>query len=140
MQKFQGANIAAHINAGGELHSSGRSLAVGIVSLIITFTVGFIILFMIDYGKATDTIKTYGVMKHSIVFDKNNISENDVNKIAEGLTKTNYFDESSTKYVYVKKVNDSFEISISFIDPVENNPEVIKYYVQLRNELQFATK
>lgn len=134
MQHFQGANITAHINAGGQLHSWWRTISVGLVGLAIILIAVFFIVFMID--NATVTTKTYGVIKHEIAFDKNNISENEVNKIADGLTKTTFFDESVTKYVYAKKVNDSFEISISCDKSVTSDPEALQLFVELRTELQ----
>ena len=44
-------------------------------------------------------------MKHEISFDENNITETEVNKIADGLTKMTFFDDAVTKYVYAKKVS-----------------------------------
>jgi len=75
-------------------------------------------------------------MKHEIAFDKNNISESEVNKIADGLTKTTFFDEAVTKYIYAKKVKSDFEIYISCDKSVTNNSEALQPFVQLRSELQ----
>lgn len=75
-------------------------------------------------------------MKHEIAFDKNNIAESEVNKIADGLTRTTFFDEAVTKYVYTKKVNDDFEISISCDKSVTSNAEALQHLVQLKTELQ----
>lgn len=136
VQHFQGANITAHINAGGQLHSWWRTLSVGLVGLAIILIAVFSIVFLIDNAAVNDTTKTYGLMKHEIAFDKNNISETEVNKIADGLTKTTFFDASVTKYVYAKKVDDSFEISISCDKSVTSNSEALKPFVQLRTELQ----
>jgi hypothetical protein len=80
--------------------------------------------------------KKYGVMKHEIAFDRNNISESEVNKIADGLTRTTFFDEAVTKYVYTKKVNNDFEISISCDKSVTGNAEALQPLVELRTELQ----
>lgn len=136
VQHFQGANITAHINAGGQLHGWLRTLSVGLVGLAIILVAVFSIVFFTDNAVVTFTTKTYGLMNHEIAFDKNNISETEVNKIADGLTKTNFFDEEVTKYVYVKKVDDSFEISISCDKSVTSNSETLKVFAQLRTELQ----
>jgi len=136
MQHFQGANITAHINSGGQLHVWWRTLLVGLIGLAITLIAVFSIVFFSDNSTVNYTTKTFGVMKHEIAFDKNNISETEVNKIADGLTKTTFFDEEVTKYVFAEKVDDRFEISIAFEKLGTNDSEVIKAFVQLRNELQ----
>lgn len=136
VQHFQGANITAHINAGGQFHSWWRTLSVGLVGLAIILIAVFSIVFLTDNAAETDTTKTYGAMKHEISFDKNNISETEVNKIADGLTKTTFFDEAVTKYVYAKKVKSDFEIYISCDKSITNNSEALQPFVQLRTELQ----
>jgi hypothetical protein len=137
VQHFQGQNITSHINSGGQLHSGWRTIGVGIVGLAITIIpiFGFALLADSTANVGTDT-KTYGIMKHEIAFDKNNISESEVNKIADGLTKTTFFDEAVTKYIYAKKVKSDFEIYISCDKSVTNNSEALQPFVQLRSELQ----
>ncbi len=103
VQHFQGGNITAHINAGGQLHSWWRTLAVGLVGLAVILIPVFSIVFLTGTPAVTETTNTYGVIKHKIAFDKNNISETEVNKIADGLTQTTFFDEAVTKFVYAKK-------------------------------------
>ena len=134
---FQGQNISAHIDSGGQLHSWRRTFTVGLICLAITIIpiVCFALLSDATSTVGSDT-KYYGKMKHEISFDKNNISENEINKIADGLTKTTFYDEAVKKYVYVKKVNMSFELSISCDKSVTNSTEALYPFVQLRKELQ----
>lgn len=117
VQHFQGQNISTHLNSGGQLFSWWRTIAVGLIGLAITIIpiLGFALLSDETSNIGTDT-KTYGIMKHEIAFDKNNISENEVNKIADGFIKTTFFDEVVTKFVYAKKVNNNYELSISVVD------------------------
>ena len=137
VQHFQGQSILAHINSGGQLFSWWRTIAVGIIGLAITIIPIFGIALLSDTAAnaGTDT-KTYGIMKHEIAFDKNNISESEVNKIADGLIKATFFDEAVTKYVYVKKVGNNFEISISCDKSVTNSSDALAPFVQLRSDLQ----
>lgn len=137
VQHFQGQKINAHIDAGGQLHSWWRTIGVGIIALAITIIpiVCFVVIADSATNAATDT-KTYGIMKHEIAFDKDNISETEVNKIADGLTQTTFFDDAVTKYVYVKKVNSDFEISISCDKSVTSSAEALQPFVELRAELQ----
>ena len=137
VQHFQGKNISSHINSGGQLYTWWRTIAVGLIGLAITITpiLGFAFLSDATSQAGTDA-RTYGIMKHEIAFDKNNISDIEVNKVADGLTKTTFFDEAVTKYVYVKKVNKDFEISISCDKSVTTNTEALQTFIQLRKELQ----
>jgi hypothetical protein len=137
VQHFQGQNISTHINSGGELHSWWRTIAVGIIGLIITVLSIFgVILLSEVIENASISTKTYGIMKHEITFDKKYISETEVNKIADGFIKTTFFDEAVTKYVYVTKVKDKYELSISVIDGIENDSQALEPFINLRTDLQ----
>jgi hypothetical protein len=79
VQRFQGQNISAHINSGGQLFGWWRTIAVGLIGLALTVIpiFGFSLLSDGTVNARTET-KTYGIMKHEIAFDKNNVSENEV--------------------------------------------------------------
>ncbi|MES2285235.1 MAG: hypothetical protein V4547_06060 [Bacteroidota bacterium] len=137
IQHFQGKNISAHINAGGQLYSWWRTMGVGLVGLLI------IIVPIFSFAYLSDTLanmgmetKLYGVMKHEIDFDKNNITEGEVDKLADAFTKTTFFDEEVTKYVYPKKVDSNYEISIGCDKSVTSDPDALEPFVQLRNDMQ----
>jgi len=137
VKHFQGKNIATHINSGGKLYSWWRTIVVGIIGLAITIIpiLGFVLL-SDSIDNASISTKTYGIMKHEISFDKNNISETEINKIADGLTKTTFFDEAVTKYVYAKKVNNTYELSISVVDGIATDSQALQPFVDLRTDLQ----
>ena len=137
VQHFQGQNISTHLSSGGQLYNWWRTITVGIIGLIITTIpiLGFVLLSGTTMNAGTDSI-TYGTMKHEIMFDKSNISVIEVDKIANGLIKTTFFDEAVTKYVYAKKVGNNFEISISCNKSVTSSSETLAPFVQLRNDLQ----
>jgi hypothetical protein len=80
--------------------------------------------------------KTYGFMKHEISFDKNNITEIEVDKIADGLTKTTFFDYVKTKYVFVNKEDNTYELSIAVVDDIVDDNQSIQEFIELRNDLQ----
>lgn len=137
VQHFQGQNISKHINAGGHLHSWWRTISVGIIGLAITIIpIGGFALLSDSVANASITTKTYGIMKHEIAFDKSNVSETEVNQLADGLTKTTFFDEAVTKYVYAKKVNDKYELSISVVDGIANDNQALQPFKDLRTDLQ----
>ncbi len=137
VQHYQGQNISAHLNSGGQLFGWWRTIAVGLIGLAITIIpiIGFALL-SDSIDNASISTKTYGIMKHEIDFDKNNISETEVNKIADGLTKTTFFDEAVTKYVYVNKLNDKYELKISVVDGIANDSEALQPFIDLRTDLQ----
>jgi hypothetical protein len=137
VQHYQGQNISAHLNSGGQLFGWWRTIAVGLIGLAITIIpiIGFALL-SDSIDNASISTKTYGIIKHEIDFDKNNISETEVNKIADGLTKTTFFDEAVTKYVYVNKLNDKYELKISVVDGIANDSEALQPFIDLRTDLQ----
>lgn len=137
VQHFQGQNISTHINEGGQIHSWWRTITVGIIGLVITIIpiFGFALLSE-SIENASISTKTYGIMKHEIAFDKSNISETEVNQIADGLTKTTFFDEAVTKYVYARKINDKYELSLSVVDGITIDNQAIQPFIELRTDLQ----
>jgi hypothetical protein len=137
VQHFQGHNIAKHINAGGQLHSWWRTIVVGIIGLAITLIpiIGYVLLTEGNENASIST-KSYGIMGHEIAFDKNNISENEVNLIADGLTQTTFFDEAIKKFVYLKKINENYELSFSVVEGIENDDPSLQPFIDLRADLQ----
>ncbi len=137
VQNFQGQNISAHLNSGGQVFGWWRTIAVGLIGLAITVISIFGFALLSDsLDNASISTKAYGIMKHEIDFDKKNISETEVNKIADGFTKTTFFDEAVTKYVYAKKVNDKYELSISVVDGIANDNQALQPFIDLRTDLQ----
>ncbi len=80
--------------------------------------------------------REYGVKLHQITFDKNNISQEEVDYLADGLAKANFFDNVITKYVYIKKDHSTCYISISSNPLIASNPAAIAAFVAVRNEMQ----
>ncbi len=136
VKHFQGQKITAHINAGGQTYSWWRTIGVTTIGLIISLILIFGIYYFYDSATDQTTTKVYGVMKNEIDFDKNNISEKEVDNLAEGFAKTTFFDEEATKYIEVKKVASSYEIYISCNKSVTSTPEALSPFIQLRNDMQ----
>lgn len=136
-QIFQGEKINAHIRAGGRIQSWWKTIGVGLIGLVVTL---FLILgiAMIDgfSANANATIKTYGTLKHEILFEKDNITEAEVNKIGNGFTQTNFFDKEKQKFVDVKKVSSDYEVAIYCNDSIKTDTESNVYFNNLRNDMQ----
>ena len=137
VQRFQQKNIQAHVSAGGEYHGWGRTIGVALAALAITIIpiVGYVFFSEAQLEDQTST-RVYGDLKHEIAFDRSNLQETEVDNLAEGLTTTAFFDQSATKYVYAKKVNDDYELYIGVIEQAANDNETIESFKQLRADLQ----
>lgn len=137
VQIYQKAKIATYINSGGQFYSWWRTVLVGLIGLIVTIIPIFVFVMLTDTTAniGADT-KTYGIMKHEISFDKDNISEAEVNKLADAFISTTFFDQAVTKYVYVKKLKTNLEISISCDKSVTSSPEALYPFIELRNDMQ----
>jgi len=129
---WQGAKIDAHIRAGGKIHSWYRVIAVSIIGALISF----ILLFAFAYFSDTTTIKPFGKLKHEILFDKNNITENEVDKIGEAFVQTNFFDNEQQKFVDAKKVGNDYEIAVYCNNSIKTDAEAVGYFADLRGEMQ----
>ncbi|MDQ3747826.1 MAG: hypothetical protein M3367_02250 [Acidobacteriota bacterium] len=136
-QMYQGEKIKAYIKAGGKIHSWWRTLGVAVIGVVVTLVpiVGTAVMLEIA-ADANVITKTYATMKHEIAFDKSNISESEIDKLADGFRQTTFFDDEQQKFVYAKKVESNYEISISVNKSVTGNSETLTSFVELRNEIQ----
>lgn len=119
----------------GQRYSPSRTIGVGLVSLVISLVVLFGTVLLIGIiTNANVTSKTYGSMQHEVSFDKANIPENEVDRIAYSLRLAGFLDDEVTKYVYVKKVDNDIELYISVVDGIAaNNTALHSYRLLLKN-------
>jgi hypothetical protein len=136
-KKYQEEKTLQHIKQGGLTYSWGRVIGVGIIGLLITLLPIFAIAYASDtIDQANISTKTYGpIVKHEIDFDKSNISEKEIDAIADGFRESGFFDLSVTKYVYAVKNGNKYEISISIIQGMENDEDALQPFVDLRNQM-----
>jgi hypothetical protein len=153
----QGEKIDAHISAGGATHSSQNIVGVCVFGLVISSIPTLLMM-----GGAADTpaprgiggpvvslgdemppppiepvqSKEYGALRHIIAFHRSNISEEEVDKFAAGMTKTDFLKGKPQKLLYIKKQGESYEIYIACNSTVETNPNAYKVFVPLRNRVQ----
>jgi hypothetical protein len=132
---FQENKISGHINAGGQIFSWGRTIGIALIGLGIMVVAIFVIVFFSDTTVAP-TKKTFGNLKHEILFENDNISENEVNLIADGLTKTMFFDELQQKSVFVKKEGEKYIIIIPVIEYGWKDPAGVAQFELLRKDIQ----
>jgi hypothetical protein len=134
-QSYQSRKMAKHISAGGQSFYWGRIIVVSLIGMLVTIVPFFAIAYFSDANN-TDTVKTYGTVKHEVIFNKENISEAEIDKIAEGLTKSVFFDDAVQKSTYVTKDKTTYRIAISCNSSVKNNGEALAFFVQLQKDMQ----
>ena len=136
-KKYQEVKSKEHINAGGLIHSWWRVIGVSIIGLLITTLQIFAVAYASDtIEQAYISTKTYGLnVKHEIAFNGDNISEQEVDKIAEGFRETGFFDLSVAKYVFAEKKGDKYEISISVIEGMANDNNALQPFIDLRTQM-----
>ncbi len=136
-KRFQEKSINEHVDKGGKIHSWGKIIGVAVVGLLVSLIPIFAFTYISDTIAQPDiSTKTYGdVVKHEIDFDKTNIAEEEVDKIAEGFTETGFFDLSVPKYVFVSKSNDKYEIYLSVLEGTEEDAEAIIMFSALQQRM-----
>lgn len=137
VKKMQGEKIDEHIQLGGLFFGWGRVILAGIIGLIVTFVGIFIIAFSIDYIQQPDDVtKQYGSLNHEIHYDPSNISEKEIDNIASAFTSANYFDRDFTKFVYAKKENGVYKLSLSITNNALREPAIIEAYRKLQMDVK----
>lgn len=137
VQHFQGKQILEHLNFGGHFFGWGRIILVGLIGLAITLLpiLGFSLMSNPSPIAGAET-KYYGNAKNEIAFYKENISEIEVNAIAEGLKKTTFFDDVVAKFVFASKEEGNYVISISVLDGIQGDNQNYLPFTLLKNDLQ----
>ena len=143
VKSLQSQKINNHLNAGGQKYAMGRTIGISLVSLCITLSPIIYIVYLTDFGNIVETdhvkensIKTYGQMKHTISFEKDNITEPEVDRIANTLTNTNFFDEAMQKNIFVKKSEAEYDLYIPTTSGTWNNDDALNVFKTLKNAAQ----
>lgn len=129
-------NPSAENKIAGTKNQSRRKLLIfGVAGIaIVLFCIFGLGLF--SKPKVETQMKSYGDMHHEVTFDRNNITEEEVDYLADGLTKANFFDNAATKFVYIKKIHKTVELSISVNPLITGNPPAMRAFVDLRKQMQ----
>ena len=81
-------------------------------------------------------VREYQSLKHEIYFLRSNISVEEIDNLAAGLTKVGFFNEVSRREVYVRKVKDTYEVFIPCTSEIMTDPNLYKEFIPLRNDVQ----
>lgn len=120
-QHLQGKNIANHIQEAKPKFGWGRSLLTSLIGAIVTIAVALPLLLLVENLNNNLVSKTFGEIENTIEYDPDNISANSIDSLGKMLTQIYFFDDYQQKYVYVKKLNNSYNLYIPVVDK-----EVIK--------------
>ncbi len=137
MRLYQGERIDSHIRNGGQIQSWWKAIAVmvvgGILSAILFIGGGYL---LDSFQHRNETVKQYGTSKHQITFDTGNIEVIEVDKIAEVLQKTNFFDTGEPWFVYIRKTDTKYEVSISVLNSTLNSKNDLDFFARQQIEVQ----
>jgi hypothetical protein len=128
---FQHAKITSFVNSGGQVHGWGRALGVGFVGGVITLLP---IAVMAQMSNTTSSV--YGKAKNEIGFDANNISQAEIDEIAAVLTENGLFTDRKKIILYVKELDNNYEISMSIDESAINNEDVLRTLTEFRDQIQ----
>ena len=127
--------MEAHFQAGGEKAGIGRIILVCVTAVILTIGLAVVGFFYFT-PSANVVIKNYGTLQHEIAYDTDNITVEEVDRIAGALTSATYFDSEAKKAVDVTKIGGRYELFLYCTDSVRNNNEAFELYGQLREKVQ----
>lgn len=134
---LQGEHIQQHLTTGGETHSGWRVFGISFIGFLIIATAILAYISISDsILNASVTSKVYGTQKHEIVYDSDNITEAEVDEIAEAFISTNFFDNEVTKYAFASKTEVGYELSISVISGVAENADALEFFHTFRLDVQ----
>ncbi len=139
---LQKNEITKHIDSGGGYfpwHRTASVTAIGIAAtLLLYFGLGQIPRYSGDNNLSR---KVYGLMRHEIFYQKDNISRDEVEKIAEGLHKNGLFGDNTEGSIcmYADKAGGNIEV----IFPIEKtavkvieSPDAIKKFEKIKADVQ----
>jgi len=128
-------DMTQHIAAGKAVYGWGNTIIVAIISMVITLVPILAFLYLGPGSFDRTTTRSYGKLKHEIVFDSGNITELEVGRIASALTSAGFFDEEMQKTVDAEKSNDRFIITM-YCNETARDPEFIELSKTLRSDVQ----
>lgn len=79
--------------------------------------------------------KAYGPTHNEVLYDQS-ITEREVDNIAQALKNVTYFNDASTRYALVKKLENTYDIYIAIDNGVATQHEIQQGFAYLRSELQ----
>jgi hypothetical protein len=137
MRLYQGERIDSHVRNGGQIQSWWKVTAVmvvgGIFSAILFIGGGYL---LEQFQHRNESVKEYGTSKHQISFDTGNIEVIEVDKIAEVLQETNFFDSGEPWYINIRKTDTRYDLYIPVLKSALNSKNDLDFFAQQQIEAQ----
>jgi hypothetical protein len=127
--------MTEHIAEGKADYGWGNTILVAIISMVITLGPLIALIYTSPASFDRTTTRSYGRLKHEIVFDPSNLTELEVGHMASALTSAGFFDEEMQKTVDVAKSNDRFIITL-YCTEGARSPEFMELCKKLRSDVQ----
>ncbi|MCT4579805.1 MAG: hypothetical protein N4A35_00180 [Flavobacteriales bacterium] len=136
-KKYQEQQVNAHLNKGGMLYSWWRVIGISIVGMLITLAIVFTTVYAFEAVQQQNIVtKSYGAsVKNEIDFDSVNISEQEIDELAQAFYAIGFFDQEYPQYLYISKTHNKYEIFISAAEGITNDKEAIQWYSEYRTLL-----
>ncbi|MFN0278169.1 MAG: hypothetical protein ACKVRN_06145 [Pyrinomonadaceae bacterium] len=128
--------VETHIEAGKPVFGWRNTVAVSVLAAVLTFGPLVALIYTMPNLFVSMTAKQYGTFKDEVTYDARNISEAEIDKIANALTSVGFFDETAAKAVYADKSGQRYTIVIACTEEVRDNPEIIEAHRELRDLVQ----
>ncbi len=141
-KSHQEKEVLKKIESGATYHSWGRVIGAAILSLLITLVVmGIGIFTMIELEESQIASKQYGLtVKHEIEYNSSNLTEAEVDHIADGFIEHAFFDLDTAKYVYAEKAGNTYILYIPILEIYINDQETSRELKILRDKMDAYIK
>lgn len=128
--------LDSHVQDGVIRYGWGNTVLIAIGFLALTLTPIFAIAYSQPSLLDSTTTRNYGRLKHEIQFSVANISEVEVDQIANALSSAGFFDDELMKSVDVAKAGDRYIITVYCNDAIRTDPAALEPFIQLLKDVQ----
>lgn len=101
VRAFQRRNLHTFLNSGGAAYGLGRAICISVIGVLVMIAAIFLTIFSIKAlapaRREYADVRTYGITKNEVYFNRHEISGSEAEEIAGGLAKTSFFNGKQTR-------------------------------------------
>jgi hypothetical protein len=127
--------IHAYLAASKPVYGWANTMLVSIVSLAITVAILATPILLYPSSRAP-AAKQYGSLRHEVQYDPSNISEPEVDRLANALTMSGFFDDVQQKTIDASRSGERYVLTFYCNETIRTDPEAIAPFAGLRNDMQ----
>jgi hypothetical protein len=132
---YQSKNIESHLKERGQYYNGWRVAGTSIIALLITCAGVFSCVYFTD-PTFTASRKEYGITKNQILYKKADITDQELDKMADSFKAAGLFGDELTVSVLIEKKNSDYTISIPLQKDAWNDPNTVNGFQALREGVQ----